>query len=97
MFCETKSGNFLDSLEITSAVESYISGLDFEYRVTDVFLYADSTKFDRGEPLCQNWKEVNKSCLCGICFSDMGDVNGYIFYDKNGEKCYGGALWKPCK
>lgn len=97
VLADNLTANCNDSTQIMSLINGYLSTIHKEYKVTGVFLYSDSSKFDKGEPLCQNWSEVNKHCIVGINLDEYLNPVDFYFYDHHGKQCYKGQLWKPCR
>jgi hypothetical protein len=97
VYADSLSVNCTDSAELMNVINGYLKETTFDYRISDLFLYSDTSKFDFGEPLSQKWSEVNKSCIVGLRFNEKMVIEEFYFYDNNGQQCYEGPLWRPCR
>lgn len=97
VYADSLSDNCNDSAMLVETVYRYLQNAKHQYHIRSVNFLTDTSDFDMGETISQNWPEINKNCILNVYFDDAMKIKEFNFFDNQGQYCYQGPAWRPCK
>ncbi len=97
VFVDSLSDNCNDSAMLVETVYRYLQTAKHQYQIKSVNFVTDTSDFDLGETISQNWPDINKHSILDVYLDDEMKIKQFNFFDNQGQYCYQGPAWRPCK
>lgn len=97
VYVDSLTANCNDSALMMRVLSRYLLNAKHTYHIRSLNLLTDTTSFDMGETISQNWSEINRHSILDIYYDHAMQIKEFAFYDKEGQRCYLGPLWRPCR